>query len=62
MSRKPWLRVSTVAKILHIHRDTVYDLINDGELEAIRVTPRNIFVEEEKLQEFIDKKRTKPPS
>ncbi|MCU4750235.1 helix-turn-helix domain-containing protein [Streptomyces sp. G-5] len=44
------LTVSQVAEILHVSKMTVYRLINDGELTALRVTKRTLRVREEDLR------------
>ena len=45
------LTVSEVAKTLKVNRNFVYNLIKDGELEAVRIG--SIKVREDKLNEYI---------
>ena len=43
--------VSEVAKMLKVNRNFVYNLIKDGELEAVRIG--SIKIREDKLNEYI---------
>lgn len=58
-ARKPekWIQVSVVAKRLSCSRDKIYDLIAEGELEAIRLGARALRVNEASLEFFIEKNR-----
>ena len=47
------LSVSEVAKLLKVNRNFVYKIINDGELEAVRIG--SIKVREEALNRYIQK-------
>ena len=46
------LSVSEVAKLLKVNRNFVYKIINNGELEAVRIG--SIKVREEALNQYID--------
>ena len=45
--------VTEVAKLLKVNRNFVYKLINNGELEAVRIG--SIKVREEALNEYIER-------
>lgn len=60
MGRRPWLQVRRVAKILDCHPETIYDLVRDGKLEAIRFGRKAIRISEAKLEEFIEMNKIKP--
>ena len=60
MSRKPWLQVRRVAQILDCHEQTVYDLVREGKLQAIRFGHRSLRISEANLEEFIEKNKVKP--
>ena len=47
------LTVSEVAKLLKVNRNFVYNLIKNGELEAVRIG--SIKVRKEALNRYIDK-------
>ena len=47
------LSVSEVAKMLKVNRNFVYKIINDGELEAVKIG--SIKVREEALNEYINR-------
>ena len=47
------LSVSEVAKLLKVNRNFVYKIINNGELEAVKIG--SIKVREEALNEYINR-------
>ena len=47
--------VSEVAKLLKVNRNFVYKIINNGELEAVRIG--SIKVREEALNRYVNKQR-----
>ena len=49
------LSVSEVAKLLKVNRNFVYKIINDGELEAVRIG--SIKVKREALNQYVNKQR-----
>ena len=49
------LSVAEVAKLLKVNRNFVYKLINNGELEAVRIG--SIKVREEALNRYVNKQR-----
>lgn len=58
------LTVNEVAKKLNLSPLTIYRLIRDGELTAIKIGAGKmgrLRIEEEALQEFIERNRTEPP-
>lgn len=46
--------VSEVAKLLRVNRNFVYNLINKGELEAVRVG--SIKITEDALKQYLERK------
>ncbi len=60
MKPKKYLHVKNVATRLDCSSKKVYALIQDGELEAIRIGPRGIRVGVEELDKFIKKNRVDP--
>ena len=52
------LKVQEVANRLSVSAQTVYRLIDNGELPAIRVGRHRLRVEEQSLERFIEKSRT----
>ena len=49
------LSVSEVAKLLKVNKNFVYKIINDGELEAVKVG--SIKVKKEALTKYVNDKR-----
>ena len=49
------MTVSEVAKLLRVNKNFVYRLINEGELEAVRIG--SIKVREEALNRYVNKQR-----
>jgi excisionase family DNA binding protein len=54
---KGWLRPRRVAQYLDCTREHIYNLVARGELQAIRLGPRDIRISELSLQGFVDKHR-----
>lgn len=50
-----WLRPHRVANFLDCSRQHVYDLVREGELEAIRLGPRDMRISEQSVERFIKK-------
>jgi excisionase family DNA binding protein len=50
---KSWLTVSETAAELHIPRTRCYELIQRGELPAVRIGERSIRVNRLELEEFL---------
>ncbi len=50
-----FLRVHTVAKLLDVSKSTVYRLIDNGALESIRTSERNIRISEPSLENYLNK-------
>ena len=50
---KPFLTVVEVASILGLSKDTVYDLVRNGELKAVKLNPKAIRVKKEDLNSYI---------
>ncbi len=48
------LTVSEVAKILRVNKHLVYDLINEGEIKAMRIG--SIKVRKEALEDYLERK------
>lgn len=49
------LSVSEVAKLLKVNRNFVYKIINDGELEAVKIG--SIKVKREALNQYIERNK-----
>lgn len=47
--------VSEIAKLLKVKKGFVYELIRQGELEAIKLSQRRYRITEKQLEEFIKK-------
>ena len=58
IAEKEMFTTNEVAARLKFGRRTIYRLIRAGELKAIRIGRKAWRIEEEALQEFIDKNRT----
>jgi excisionase family DNA binding protein len=50
---KSWLTVSETAAELHIPRTRCYELIQRGELPAVRIGERSIRVNRRELEKFL---------
>jgi excisionase family DNA binding protein len=50
---KNWLTVSETAAELHIPRTRCYELIQQGELPAVRIGERSIRVNRRELEKFL---------
>jgi excisionase family DNA binding protein len=53
MERTEWLRVPEAAKELQIPRTRCYELIQRGELPAVRIGERTIRVNRQELERFL---------
>ena len=60
MKPKKYLPVKNVADRLNCSLKKVYMMIQDGELEAIRIGPRGIRLGVEELENFIKRNRVDP--
>ena len=52
--------VSQVAESLQLSRATVYSLVREGKLPAIRISPRRIVIPRASLSKFLETEVTKP--
>ena len=52
-SERPWLTVPEAADELHIPRTRCYELIQRGELPAVRIGERSIRVNKAELERFL---------
>ena len=50
---REWLRVSEAADLLGIPRSRCYELIQQGELPAVRIGERSIRVNRAELEKFL---------
>jgi excisionase family DNA binding protein len=57
VGKKSWLTVPEVAEELHIPRTRCYELIQRGELPAVRIGERSIRVNRAELERFLLKSR-----
>ena len=61
LSKKKFLRVDEVAKILSLGRSRIYDLINDNELPAYKTgTNGNLRILTEDLEEYMENNKVDP--
>ena len=56
---KQMMRVLSVARMLDISRKRVYQLIQEGQVEAIRIGPRQMRILRESLENYIERLRRK---
>jgi excisionase family DNA binding protein len=54
---KEWLRVPEAAELLGLPRTRTYELIQQGELPAVRIGERSIRVHRGELEKFLLEKR-----
>lgn len=52
-----WLKVSEVAELLRLPRTRAYELIQRGDLPAVRVGVRSIRVHRDELERFLMEER-----
>lgn len=52
-----WLKVPEVAELLRLPRTRTYELIQSGELPAVRVGRRSIRVRRDELERFLLEER-----
>ena len=52
-----WLKVTEVAELLRLPRTRTYELIQRGELPAVRVGERSIRVHRDELERFLLEER-----
>ena len=52
--------VEEVAKILHVRKGFVYDLVYTGKLRAFRLSERRFRITEDALNEFCKKEEERP--
>ena len=52
-----WLKVSEVAELLRLPRTRAYELIQRGDLPAVRVGERSIRVHRDQLERFLLEER-----
>ena len=51
------LRVYRVAKILDVTKKRVYNLIQEGKLEAIKLGPRQTRITRQSLEDYVERLR-----
>jgi excisionase family DNA binding protein len=56
-ARREWLKVPEIARLLGVPRTRAYDLIQRGELPAVRIGERTIRVNREELERFLLEER-----
>ena len=56
-SERDWLKVPEVAKLLGLPKTRTYELIQRGELPAVRIGERSIRVNRKELERFLLEKR-----
>ncbi len=52
-----WLKVPEVAELLRLPRTRTYELIQRGELPAVRIGERSIRVRRDELERFLQEER-----
>jgi len=53
------LKISKVAEVLGVCRESVWRYIRKGKLKAIKLSARNFRIEEKDLKRFLKKHKTK---
>jgi excisionase family DNA binding protein len=56
-SRREWLKVPETARLLGVPRSRAYELIQRGELPAVRIGERTIRVNRQELERFLLEER-----
>jgi excisionase family DNA binding protein len=56
-TRREWLKVSEIARLLRVPRTRAYELIQRGELPAVRIGERTIRVNRKELERFLLEER-----
>lgn len=56
----PLLTVEAVADILSVHRNTVYQMVQRGNLQAYQIPERSIRISQSSLMNFIAVRQYKP--
>jgi excisionase family DNA binding protein len=56
-SERDWLKVPEAAKLLGLPKTRTYELIQRGELPAVRIGERSIRVNRKELERFLLEKR-----
>jgi excisionase family DNA binding protein len=59
--RRDWLKVPEAARYFGIPRSRMYDLIQKGELPAVRIGERSIRVNRREVEEFLTANRRIDP-
>lgn len=52
MSEGYW-KVASVAKYLEVSKKRVYHLIQEGKLEAVRLSPRSIRIKKSSIEKYV---------
>lgn len=56
--KSPWMRVPAAARYFGIPRSRMYELIQNGDLPAVRVGERSIRIHREEAERFLRENRT----
>jgi excisionase family DNA binding protein len=56
-ARREWLKVSEIAQLLRVPRTRAYELIQRGELPAVRIGERTIRVNRKEVERFLLEER-----
>lgn len=57
--RKGWLRPYRVARYLSVSKETVYNLIRRGDLEAVKIGGCTL-ISQESLEQLLERSRVQP--
>ncbi len=61
-NEKPWMRVPEAAAYFRVPRSRMYDLIQNGQLPAVRIGERSIRVNRTEVEKFLCENRRIDPS
>ena len=56
-TENPWMRVPDAAAYFHVPRSRMYDLIQKGQLPAVRLGARSIRVNRKEVERFLAENR-----
>jgi excisionase family DNA binding protein len=58
----PLLTVTTLAALLSVHKNTVYELIRQGKLDSYDIPERSIRIPQSSVARYIESRRREPGS
>lgn len=60
--QRVWMRVPEAAEHFRLPRSRMYDLIQRGELPAVKISERSIRVDRKEVEQFLKENRRIDPS